>query len=230
MSADFADEFTADELADEIIDAETEDYPEDAPGSTEGIDTSFFDSPNFADFVKRTKTAVARDYEKRVASLVKTIAFGRMQSPGGLPDAAALIYNGANFSAASGMLAAEDKYAAKMIDIITSPENPYVVFAIAAIPMVAQLMRNHEADLQGATAKVKMTRAQRKAHAAAHPKPVAELTIPILKKKIRVKVPFRIKLTMLRSQSVDPGTLVNVVFSDVKVRRELRKQGVKFGE
>ena len=232
ISPVMTDTFTSDDLQEEVFGPDDDDAPDfdEVLGTGQQIDTSFFDSPNFADFVKKARTANARDYEKRVASLVKTIAFARMQSTGGLPDAAALIYHGQNFASAAGMLADADKHAAKMIDIITSPENPYVAFAIAGLPLVAQLMRNHEAQLEKLPSRVKMTRAQRKALKAANPRPSAEITIPIIKKKLKVKIPFKLNLGILRTQSTDPGTLVNTVFSDDKVRRELRKQGIRFGE
>ena len=224
------DTFAVEDLEEDILGPEADSEPsEDVPGTGQ-IDTSFFEAPDFADFIKKPRSAAARDYEKRTASLLKTVAFARMQSPGGLPDAATLIYHGPKFASAAGMLAAEDKHAAKMIDLITSPENPYVMFAIAGIPLVAQLLRNHEAELAEARKHVKMTRAQRKAAAAGKPKPVAEITIPVIKKKIKVKLPFRIKFEFFRGQSVEPAAIVNSVFSDPRVRRELRKQGINIGE
>lgn len=228
------DTFTEDDLGTDegIIDPDDtgDDYPEDVPGKPGDVDLSLFDSPDFADFIKTPTTANAKAYEKRVASLLKTIAFSRMTTPGGVADGATLIYHGGNFSKAMGRLADTDKTVARGIDIITSPENAYVAAVLVTLPMVAQLMRNHETQLDALPGKVRKTRAQRKAERAANPKARAEITIPILKKKVRVYIPFKLNFGAFRSQSVEPSLLVTKVFSDDKVRRELRKQGIRIGE
>lgn len=206
-----------------------DDEPQSGTGEWTGPDLSFLDSPDFADFMRRPKTATARDYEKRTASALKTVMMGLLQNPSSVPDAANIIYHGTNVSAAAGMLADADKRAARFLDIITTPENPYILFAVAMVPFISQFVRNHEGTIESAPARFKQRRKLKK-EGKLPPSPAATITIPVIKKKI--KVPFRLhfRLSVFRSQSLPPEEITQRVFSDDKVRRELRKLGVRIGE
>lgn len=231
--AAMTDTFADEDLDVEHLSPDDDDIPGDIPpaagasGEYTGPDMSFMDSPDFGDFVKLPKTARAREYEKRTASALKAAMLACLGNPGTEPDAAAIIYHGSSFSKAAGLLADKDERAARFIDILTSPDNPYILFALAAVPLVSQLARNHEKQLAAVPGKVKMSRAERKAQRAS--KPAVEVTIPFIKRKI--KLPFRIKigLSIFRTQSVDPNTLMQRVFNDPVVVRELRKQGMRNG-
>jgi len=225
-----------DTFTDEAIREEVEDLPPigDEPqsentGEWTGPDLSFLDSPDFADFMRRPKTATARDYEKRTASALKTVMMGLLQNPSSVPDAANIIYHGTNISAAAGMLADADKRAARFLDIITTPENPYILFAIAAIPFVSQFIRNHEGTIEAAPARFRQRRKLKK-EGKLPSSPAATITLPFIKKKIRVPFRLHFRLSMFRSQSMPPEEITQRVFSDDKVRRELRKMGVRIGE
>jgi hypothetical protein len=227
------DTFADDDLDVEYLPPQDDDIPGDNPPADEssgqytGPDMSFMDSPDFGDFVRLPKTARAREYEKKTASALKAAMLACLGTPGTQPDAAAIIYHGSSFSKAAGILADRDEHAARFLDILTSPDNPYILFALAAVPLVSQLARNHEKQLAAVPDKVKMSRTQRKAQRAL--KPAVEITIPFIKRKI--KLPFRIKigLSIFRAQSVDPNALMQRVFTDPVVVKELRKQGMRNG-
>jgi hypothetical protein len=116
-----------------------------------------------------------------------------------------------------------------MLDLLTSPENPYIAFGIAAIPFISQIIRNHESQLEAAPAKWKQRRKLKK-EGKAPTRPGVSITLPFIKKKINIPVRFRVRLSVFRSQSMPTEVITQKVFSDAKVRRELRKMGVGIGE
>jgi hypothetical protein len=212
---------------------ETPYIPEDIPGRGQDDDAITFDflDDNLADFLKKPTTAKAREYQKKVNAFLNTGMRFCIQQPGLLPDAAAIIAHGGKFAKACGDLADADETAAKFLDIITSPQNPYVMFAVTAIPLVAQLIRNHEPQLAEVPGKFrnrkKSTRAERKAARMA--KPGLEIRIPVLRRKMTLRLPVGLRLGYGRSQTVDPERLAAGVFANEKVRRELDKRGIQIG-
>jgi len=224
----FTDEAIRETAAEDLPPIADDPQPESSDEWT-GPDLSFLDSPDFADFMKRPRTATARDYEKRTASALKTVMMGLLQHPGSVPDAANIIYHGSNVSAAAGMLADADKRAARFLDIITTPENPYIVFAVAVVPFISQFIRNHEGTIETAPARFKQRRRLKK-EGKLSTSPAATVTLPFIKKKIRVPFRLQFRLSVFRSQSIPPEVITQRVFSDDKVRRELRKLGVRIGE
>lgn len=186
------------------------------------------DAPDYQTLIKPVSNANAREYEKKVNSVLKEVLRYRL-TPEGLPDAAAILTYGPSFAQRAGQLADHDPNAAKILDMLTAPDSPWVMFAIAAIPFVGQLFRNHEAQIKAIPEKARKTRAERRAERAATPR--AELRIPGTKRT--VKVPFRIRLPLgvFRASTVEPVALANHVFGNPDVRKQLTKAyGIKFGE
>lgn len=172
------------------------------------------DSDTLAEFIKRPKTAVAREYEKKTAAALNSVFRGFAGSPGTVIDAATILVFGDGLSAAAGELAQEDPRAKSVIDFITTPSNPWVAFAMVAVPFAAQLMRNHETALE---------------------------ELPPVKKVIGVKIPFtkraisiplRIKPRLpkrLRGTTVQPEAMLGV-FEHPDVKRALKKRGITVSE
>jgi hypothetical protein len=197
-------------------------------------------SADAADFIKRPVTQKAREYTKKTQAALNTYMQACLQDVKTLPDAAAIIAHGQNFAMATGTLADADEKAAKMIDIIMSPENPYFAFAIAGIPLVAQLFRNHQAQVedvvQSRRGRTKMTKEERKAYREAKQAntPKLDIVIPILKKHISVRVPVKqfgtFGKNFMTSRSVDPQSLTSAVFNNEDVIKALHKRGLKIGK
>lgn len=205
---------------------QAEDIPAPSPEDFNGYVPQDEDAPlrfmqaDIGEFIKRPKTQVARDYEKRMAGLLNAGMRARLASPSGLPDAAAIIAYGDQLAKATGELAEADERAQKAIDFICQPANPYVMFAFAALPLVTQLLRNHEAGIDQVG---KLRRKDR----VKGPKPTITLHLP-RGKSLTMKVPFKPKWPrgFLRAQTQDPAILVNNVFTNDQVLRSLKRAGI----
>jgi hypothetical protein len=189
-------------------------------------------APDLATLIKRSKTGVAREYEKKTASAFKAVALGSIQS-GNLPDAAAVLWHGPGAASAIGDLASADEHARKALDMLLAPDNPWLVCALTIIPLIGQLARNHEPALKEIPGKFKMgrkARAQRKLAKAAQPPEPPRFTFKLFGKTIPVRFkmhnPFGPMFKGIRSQTRDPDRLTAQVFSDDKLLAELRKHGV----
>jgi hypothetical protein len=189
-------------------------------------------APDFTQLVKRPKTGVAREYEKKVGSAFKAVTLASIQS-GNLPDAATILWHGPGAASALGDLASVDDHARKAIDLITSPDNPWLVCAFTIIPLIAQLARNHEPALKEIPGKFRMgrkARAQRKLVKASQPPEPPKFTFKLFGKTIpvrfKVRLPFGAMFKGIRSQTHHPDQLTAQVFSDDKLLAELRKHGV----
>jgi len=186
------------------------------------------DAPDYTSLIKPASTQRAKEYEQKVNSVLKEVLRYRL-TPSGLPDAAAILTYGPSFAQRAGQLADHDPNAAKVLDMLTAPDSPWVMFVVAAIPFIGQVFRNHEAQIKAIPANARKTRAERKAERSAQPR--AEFRIPGTKRT--VKVPFRIRLPLgvFRASTMEPVVLANHVFGNAEVRKHLTKAyGVKFGE
>lgn len=187
------------------------DVPRDDP--REG--PSFLDS-DFGEFTRRPRTHKAHDYERKTAGMLNALMRTRAQAPGGRADAAAFIAYGDNFAKAAGELADQDERAAKMIDFICQPSNPYVMFLIAGMPLASQLLRNHETTL------AKMPRnLKRDKNRVKTPWPTVSIG-----KRIKFKVPLKLNFGFLKAQTYEPAALADAVFSDKRIISALRKAGI----
>ena len=165
---------------------------------------------SLADFVKKPKTATAREYEKKTAGALNSVFKGMAQSPGTVIDAATILTYGDALSAAAGDLASESDGAKKVIDFLTAPDNPAIAFVMVAIPCALQLLRNHEEGL------AKLPEVKTK-----------NFTLKVWRKKIPLKLGFKFGLSKrLRGQTVEPRSLM-AVFAHPDVEKALKRRGIK---
>ena len=93
------------------------------------------------------RTERAKNYEAKIDDLFFNVMKQLAGSPGTVPDAAVIIAYGNTVAAKTGDLADQDKHVRKAVDWITSgTDNPYMALGFAVLPMVAQIIRNHEME------------------------------------------------------------------------------------
>lgn len=193
--------------------------------------SSIFNAPDLTTFVKPSNTAVAREYRQRMESILKAGLMGALNT-GNIPDAAAILMHGPGFASATGQLADADERARRAIDLITAPASPLLLFAMTAIPLVSQIVRNHEKEVKEVPQNFRERRAMRKAAKAEGIKAEPSFTFKVLGRTIPVR--FRMKFSLgkmvgaLRSQTAEPERLAYQVFSDPKLVAALQKQGFSF--
>jgi hypothetical protein len=158
------------------------------------------------DFVREPKRSrSAKEYENKAADVLRFAMRMTVTSDSTVADAAAILTYGEQVAEKIGDLAAEDARVAKIIDFINGgTDSPYLNLAMVSLPLVLQVIRNHEPDT------------------------VAEVKKEIrLFKRWTIKVPFRIRLRnkALRSLTSDPKELYSATFTP-EVVEALTKQGV----
>jgi hypothetical protein len=215
---------------------ETGDFPHTDPVSSPPSPrpgfADIFGAPDYTQLVKKAKTARAREYQQRTNSVLKAGLMASLNT-GRYPDAAAILKLGPAFAAATGEFADSNDTARHIIDLVTAPDSAALIFAMTAIPLIAQLFRNNEPALSQVPVNMRQSRAKRKqakkTPQAERPKPRFSVTIPFTHKTIgvrfRVHVPFGKIITGLKSQTVDPGHLASEVLSDPKVQEALKRMG-----
>lgn len=167
----------------------------------------FKDEPNSPIAAAPSRTKRAQDYEEKVNDLLRTIMNACAQSPGTVPDAAALIAHGPTLASKTGDLADSDPRVRRAVDFITSgTDNPYLAFSIAALPLIAQILRNHETGEE----KRRVT-----------------LRIPFTKRLFTVPFRIRLKNPVLRSVTVDPKLLADSTFTQPDILAAMLSQGVQ---
>src|SRR6185312_5900940 len=197
-------------------------------GESGGPSVKFLDA-DIGEFIRRPKGAVAREYEKKARAGLNAAMRYTAQNPKTVADAATFIAYGDNFAAAVGEVAEISPQTRRMVDLIMTPESPWLVLAIAGIPMVTQLMRNHQATLEQVPQRFG-TREQRKAAkearkaAKASSKPT--FTVKMFGREIGVRIPLRPKLSFFVSQTVEPAALTQAVFSNEQFVKALKKRGI----
>jgi hypothetical protein len=190
--------------------------------------SELFSAPDLSQFVKRPKTDVAREYERKAAAMLKAGLVTSVNAQQ-FPDAAAFLYHGPGVAAAVGTLAEADERARRAIDLIATPANPYSMFVMAALPLVAQLIRNHEPEIKQTRETRRAQRKARKSGELPPPEGQARIKLPF---GWSVPIRFRFKfnagklLAGFRTQTQPPEKLAYMVFADEKVVNELRKQGI----
>jgi len=179
---------------------------------------------------RTTSTARARDYEDKARSLIKAGVMNALRNER-FADAAALLDKGKSLARASGRLADSSDIARKAFDVISAPDNPWVVFGAVAISLASQLARNHEQEMKAipeiARSGWKQGRMERKAARNGHPdrKPLFTLHLPF-GRKIPVHFRFRLHFPAHAPATRDPEALALSIFSDEKLIRALRKEGI----
>lgn len=211
-----------------------DDWPEDTEPNGTGPEYTDFrlilNAPDFASFIKRTKNATVREYERRTASALKALALGAMQAED-FPDAATVLWFGPSVATATGYVADASPRARAMLDVITAPNSPWVALALAVMPMFAQLARNHEAQLAEVPARLNMSRKARamrkvkKAEAEAR-KPTFTFRLGKFRRPVYLQFnPARLFSAGIKAQTVDPMVVTSRVFTDPTLLAELRRMG-----
>ena len=154
---------------------------------------------------KPSRSERARAYEEKVAGILNLAMRVCAVNEGTVSDAAAFIEHGPALASKLGDLAAHDQRVRHGIDIITSgTDNPYAAVIVAALPLVSQLVRNHEMD-------------------SAKP---FEIKIPFTKRTFKPKIKIRLNAPVLRALTTAPGKLIERVFGDPDNRAALITQGI----
>jgi len=200
--------------------------PEDDTPTWQAI----FSAPNYADLIKTRSTAKSREYRDKANSVLKAFLIGSINA-GDYPDAAAILRHGPAFSNATGSLADSSDRAAAIIDMITSPANPVAMFVLTAVPLMAQIFRNHEKQLERVPEARRQAKRQRKAMRAARKSEEPRFTIKLFRWNIPVRWhPKRVDVRKLfagfRSQTLEPMALAEDVFTDHDVIKALEKMGI----
>jgi hypothetical protein len=217
-------------------DVDPEELDQEWEGEEKEYDFSnLFDAPDYSSFIKTKPNSKAKSYEARVASLMKAGLIGSLNAQQ-YPDAATFLKHGPGFAKATGNLAAEDARIASIVDMITAPESPYVMFALVAIPLISQLVRNHKSEINEAGSTFKQKRAQRKAEKRAgikQPSTVKPITFKLFRREITIPIRVRFKFPSLKNAfkaflapTQNPGQITQEVLGDPRVQAELRKMGI----
>jgi len=188
------------------------------------------DAPSFTTLLKPASTRKAKEYTAKTNSVLKALLIGTLNA-GDFPDAAAILKHGPGFASATGQLADASDRAAALIDMATSPASPLTVWLMTTIPLVSQIVRNHEAQV----AQIPEARRQRKAmkKAAAQAKVNREPRFKIRAFRREWPIYWNVKaprwskfLAGFKSQTQEPMILAYQVFQDPDVIAALKKMGV----
>lgn len=194
---------------------------------------SIFEAPDYAMFIKHEQTARGKEYEDKVKSMLKAVALTAFRN-GNVVDGATVLHFGSSFAKAAGDLTDTSDNAAKAIDLLTAPDNPWVAFLAIGVPFAMQFFRNHEREAEVIGKTFKQRRQERKrAKAEGLTPPKEKQGTPITVGRGRFKFTFRlhvpspgIVLNVFRSQTHDPRQLAHDILSDEKLRKALAKQGI----
>jgi hypothetical protein len=229
-------------LSDNLTEEEQQDFfnPGGSPNgdssrTDEGASYAYdalFNAPDYSTLVKGRRSPGAKDYETKVKSVMKSAAIGSLRN-GQIADAATFFRFGPGFAAATGDVCAVNDQAKKIVDMVTAPDNPFIALLFVGIPMTAQLVRNHERQLeQIPEARKEAKKRKRERRLAEDTRKVATLHIPFMRREIRVRIglrfnPFKNLTTGLRSSTRKPEELITQVFSDPKLQDALARQGIE---
>lgn len=219
---------------DDFFDPTGEDS-ESAPPRDDNVNyATIFNAPDYASWVKRDRTARAKDYETRVNSMLKAATLAAFKR-GNVTDGAALVHYGPDFARAAGDLTDVSDGAVKAIEMLTAPDNPWVLFLIAGLPLGLQLLRNHEREAGEVYKTSREARRERKRMKKEGLIPPSDRGTPItIRGPFGRKFTFRIHVpgpaafvSVFRAQTREPRSLAREVLSDVKLQKALEKHGIK---
>ena len=189
-----------------------------------------FDAPDFTSLVKPASSRKAKAYETRVNSALKAGVIGCINA-GDFVDAAAILYHGPQFAAASGQYAATDERAERTLNMLTSPSSPALLFLMTAAPLIGQLIRNHEDQVKEVPQTLRERRMRRKADKTASETQPPRFTMKLGKFRVpvrfNVKVRFSSLFNAVKTPTRDPRSLAEHVFSDPDLIAALQKQGIR---
>lgn len=188
------------------------------------------DAPDYAEIVKTVQTAKAKEHAVKVRSMLKSGVIGAINA-NDFPDAAALLAYGPGFADACGQLAEADKRAERAIEILTSPNSPWLTFLLTSVALGAQLFRNHEEQVKEIPSNWKNRKLRRKSMADARKAEAPRFTLRMFGREWPIRFRSRVKVgrffAPFKAQTQDPETLTINVFSDPKVIQQLSKLGVR---
>lgn len=165
---------------------------------------------------KKRRANGAQGYEDKVTDLVTMAVAWTAPNPATVVDAAALLIHGEAVSSSLGDLAVEDERVASVINFLSGGTgNPSIAVAAAVVPLVLQIMRNHEPALENIT----------------------RISVPFTKGRIGIKVPSRIKIKLGKARILtnDPNALYRQAFLspdavEADVLGKLGKKGIRVSE
>lgn len=205
---------TAEELADEFVgEVPEQELTGEATEYTEP-------EPGFVEPSRRPPRA--KQYQRKAQRFLNVLMRSAAQHESTVPDAAAIIMYGPDFCEKLGDLANHDARVRRGVDfIMEGAENPYLAFAIAALPMAAQVYRNHQQEM----APRAIVESVKRGRAAAKDQPGRKIRIPFTKRTISVR--FRIHFPSVENFSNEPQALTDYVFGDEKIKAALQRAGIE---
>lgn len=184
---------------------DTEDHLFDIDPPTSRAADEQVDEPDPTLIDPRKRSMRAKAYEKKTRGLFRTAFLGLCQSERTVADSAAIYMHAPEVSARLGDLADDTKWVARGIDWLSDgTENAAAALISASIPLVLQVVRNHEQAF------------------------VPELRgwkIPFTQRHFRLR--FGVRLGKARNFTNDPTALTNHVFTNAQIQSALRKQGIR---
>jgi hypothetical protein len=190
-------------------------------------------APDLTSLIKKPLNAKGREYRDKAASGLRAVMVGSLQT-GNFADAAAVLWHGPGAATAIGGLCAENEWAARAIDMVTTPSSPLATFLLTVMPLLSQLGRNHEEQLRelpSRWAMGKKARAERKQAKAQQPKSKPLFTLHLWRWRVPVRLnlsaPIRTFVGGVRSQTHEPTQLATRVFTDPGVITQLDKLGIQ---
>lgn len=209
MSA--TDRMPWDEIIDESHDIDNHRLPEDllddvpehlAFTSDSVMDTEQRLASVDPDIIKKQRRASgAKGYEDKVTDILKAGVTFTVGNPATVVDAAAILMHADNVSYTLGDLAVADPHTAAVINFLHGGTgNPATAAAMAVMPMVLQILRNHEPTIETAT----------------------RITIPFTRKRLGITIPSRFKVRISNNKVAaamtnDPGKLYSATFTPAVV-------------
>jgi hypothetical protein len=194
---------------------------------------TIFDAPDFTSYIKHRSSARAKETEKKINSVVKA-GIQMFLAKDNLADAAALFEYGPRLAKATGDFTDVSETAYKIIEYASAPNSPALIFGTALASLAGQFYRNHELQAAAVKQGYREGRRARKEAKARGIKPVKTqgrpVTIRLFRRQITFHVRFQFRPLRLAGQLIQantrpPETLVDRVFSNEKLRLELKKQG-----
>jgi hypothetical protein len=176
--------------------------------------------PSFAKSPKRSARAVA--YQKKIDDVFRGIFKVAAERKSTVADAATIMLSGPELAEKAGNLADHDERFRKGIDwLLEGTENPYISFAVVAIPFALQIYRNHE---NSANPKAVVTAFRENRAAAKESGKTRRLRIPFTSRSIEFKLAFQ--FPSLHAVTNEPSELTAHVFSNPSVQQTLIREGI----
>ena len=181
-----------------------------------------YDTPD-QEFVQVTpRGRTAKQYEKKIKTVMNVLFRQTVAHQATVPDAAAILMYGPGFSEKWGDLAEYDKKVRRGIDmILDNAEHPYFAAALATAPLLLQVYRNHEEALSPSGA----VEAIRKSRANAKQREPRRIRIPFTKRYLEFR--WKLNVPAVRNMTNEPQQLAAYVFNNPEIIESMRKAGIE---